>query len=98
MDCVQMILLVIKIVDVMDKNCLCNPILNTKVEFPIESQTDNPLVLQEDTCCCNRYDFCKIKNKVISDFEKILSQLKCGIQPSLEDLLQEISLIYIYNE
>jgi len=38
---------------------------------------------------------CELKCKVIKELFDILDSLKCGIQPDLELLLEEISLIYI---
>lgn len=40
-------------------------------------------------------EYCELKCKVIREFFDIIDKLKCGIQPDLELLLQEISLIYI---
>ena len=39
-----------------------------------------------------------LKKKVICEYNEILRQLECGIQPDIENLLEEISLIDIYYE
>ena len=39
----------------------------------------------------------ELKDKVICEFLEIIKQLECGIQPNLEFLLEEISLIDIYQ-
>ena len=43
----------------------------------------------------NDNKICELKCKVIKELFDIIDKLKCGIQPDLELLLQEISLIYI---
>lgn len=74
--------------------CGCNP-KPEPYEFPIiDIQQDNILLPQ------NQVDYdniCQLKQKTISEFLDIIDQLECGKQPSLEFLLEEISLIYIYE-
>ena len=36
----------------------------------------------------------KLKRKIICEYLEIINKLKCGIQPDLEFLLEEISLIW----
>ena len=60
---------------------------------------DNSLLKQEvylpvDTGLC----LDKVKKEAICDFETILTQLECGIQPNLEDLLEKLSLIDINED
>ena len=43
-------------------------------------------------------DICALKCKIVEDYKHILAQLECGIQPDLEFILEEISLVYIYEE
>ena len=95
MDCVLRNILMI--VDVMDKDCLCRKPNNGYFEFPIE---DDIIVEANNNTnsCANYINTCELKNKVIREFQDILKQLQCGIQPDLEFILQEISLIYIYDE
>lgn len=40
-------------------------------------------------------DLCNVKRKVISDICNVLKQLECGIQPDLEMILEQISLVEI---
>lgn len=42
-------------------------------------------------------DIQELKEKVICEYNKIIHQLECGIQPDIEFLLEEISLIDIYE-
>lgn len=76
------------------KQCNCNH-TSEQFEFPIIDDNINYKFKFKQS---NSGDFCKLKYKIICDFQEILNSLKCGIQPDLELLLQEISLIYINNE
>ena len=86
------------IVDAMYDMCGCRDTTQKIFEFEIEDD-----ILQ---CNCNceeekkisKDNFCSLKNKVIGEFLDIIKKLECGIQPDLELILQEISLIYIYDE
>ena len=77
--------------------CGCNNI----VPEPFESEIEN---IPQCECQCettkrvSRDDFCSLKNKIIGEFLDVIKKLECGIQPDLELILQEISLIYIHNE
>lgn len=84
--------------------CGCIPV-QEKIEFPIIDPTNiiNPnnnssSLIEDYNPPCQRDTLCDLKNKIIKDFRKILFQLECGIQPDLEFLLQEISLLYISND
>lgn len=81
------------IVDVMD-NCRCNPI-QEPFEFPVGNNilSFSKIILEKE--CEENID--ELKEKAICDFLHIIKKLECGIQPNLEFLLQEISLIYIYE-
>ena len=86
------------------KNCGCIPVQD-KFEFPIIDPTniinpsnDSNSLIEDYTPPCQNDSLCDLKNKIIKDFRKILTQLECGIQPDLEFLLQEISLAYISND
>lgn len=77
-------------------NCGCIEINSRLQEFPIpDSIVMYPklnLVRQSiDEIEC-------LKKKVICEYNEILRQLECGIQPDIENLLEEISLIDIYYE
>lgn len=81
-------------VDVMDKRfnpCGCT-LYRRYVEEQIQGkiQSDPEIVLRRPTT-----PICDLKRKVISDVCRLLKQLECGIQPDLELILQEISLIEI---
>lgn len=76
------------------RNCGCNPI-QEPFEFPIIDSPSNDCISFENN---NIEDLYELKCKVICEFYEILNKLECGIQPDLEFLLQEISLIYILNE
>ena len=77
--------------------CKCNP-LPEKFEFIIQDSgnySNNTIeISQEDS---NYYNTDQLKEKTICDFLHILDQLECGIQPDLEIILEEISLINIYG-
>ena len=79
------------------KQCDCNPIPE-QFEFPIIDDNINKYKFDFGKITNNSKDLCKLKYKIICDFQDIVKSLECGIQPSLEILLQEISLIYINNE
>lgn len=80
-------------------NC-CNPI-QEPFEFEISdnSYINNVVDISFDgkCCCCSDNSLYELKQKVICEFQQIIDQLECGIQPDLELLLQEISLIYIHD-
>lgn len=80
------------------KQCGCNPIQES-YEFPIltNSENNSPNIYIEDYYP-NINSLCELKKKIICDFYSIINKLECGIQPDLEFLLQEISLVYIYDE
>lgn len=77
-------------------NCGCREISHDPIEFKIQDY--NPQVhincgpLLPNT---NEEDWCKLQNKIICDFEDIIKQLECGIQPDIEIILEEISLIFM---
>lgn len=77
-------------------NCGCGPV-QEPFEFIIESTSTlytniNNVILPNET---NR-DNCLIE-KIIYDFFNVIDKLECGIQPDLENILQEISLIDMKN-
>lgn len=57
-------------------------------DFKIKSSLDVKLPNTIDKISC-------LKRKVIDDYLDIIDQLECGIQPDIEKILQEISLITI---
>lgn len=84
-------------------NCGCNPI-QEKFEFPIidieniSTITNSSSLIDDYNPSCSNNDICELKKKIVLEFKKILKQLECGIQPDLEFLLQEMSLVYISND
>lgn len=73
----------------------CNPV-SKPYEFPIIEKESPPIYIQDYFPKIK--DLCALKHKTIEDFKHILLQLECGMQPDLEFLLEEISLIYIYEQ
>lgn len=77
-------------------NCGCGQVPEP-IEFDIigtpSVYTDNSVILpnKTDNTCC-------LIEKIIQEYFDIINKLECGIQPDLENLLQEISLIYMNNE
>ena len=76
-------------------NCGCGQVPEP-IEFDIigtpSVYTDINVVLpnkMDNTCC--------LIEKIIQEYFDIINKLECGIQPDLENLLQEISLIEINN-
>ena len=73
----------------------CNP-SPEPFEFPIDSNiiTSNvgSDVILQDVLNCGT--ICELKQKIICEFYDILHKLECGIQPDLELLLEEISVVY----
>lgn len=90
---IQVQIIVVIAVDV----CKCRNPLPEKFEFEIVS-TDPIIsnVFPEDNNSYFNLD--ELKEKTICNYLHILDQLECGIQPDLEMLLEEISLINIYGE
>ena len=78
------------------KTCCCDNKIHEQIEFPIEEDINQDLELYSD--CFNISNLDDLKLKIIQDFLNIVNKLECGIQPDLEFLLQEISIIYIKNE
>lgn len=64
---------------------------NQPIEFPISEQvnviTNTPFILEIPY---SDYS-CQLKEKIICNFNDILSELECGILPDLSFLLEEIS-------
>ena len=97
MDCV--ITMNLKEVDVavgrFDLNCGCIELdfrlKESEIKDPPKRQPKIHLEIFED------FDLQELKDKVICEYERIIHQLECGIQPDLEFLLEEISLIDIYE-
>lgn len=75
--------------------CYKNPIPE-KFEFKIEEKDSliSNIFPQDNN---SYYNLDELKEKTICDFMHVLDQLECGIQPDLEIILEEISLINIYG-
>lgn len=84
----------------MRTGCGCSKISNEPYEFKI-GDCDKPLTYSNYQIQLlpneNDEDWCRLTNKVIGDFLKVIKQLECGIQPDIEIILEEISLIYMRN-
>lgn len=69
----------------------CNCIPNSEqfeFEIPEENQISISFNIQDNS------NIDKLKRKIICEYLEIINKLKCGIQPNLEFLLEEISLIW----
>lgn len=64
--------------DVVVKDCKCN---QNSSDFKIPDYL-------------NTSSIAELKQKIICEFQDILQKLNCGIQPDLEFLLEEISVVY----
>ena len=78
------------------KHCCCKN-EPEQIEFPIDSCFKDWEIYIDDYYP-NIKNLCELKQKIILDFLNIVNKLECGIQPDLEFLLQEISIVYIKNE
>ncbi len=64
-----------------------------KVVIPINKYPGLVLPLSEKEPCLG-----ELKDKIINEYLKILDQLECGIQPNLDFLLDEISVVETFHE
>lgn len=80
------------------RRCGCKTIVQEPFEFPITDNSSNSLDIYIEDYYPDINNLCDLKQKIICDFRAIINKLECGIQPDLEFLLQEISLVYIYDE
>lgn len=77
-------------------NCGCNPPMRGPIDFNIidppsfyiDSVTLLPRGTDRDDC---------LKEKIIQEYLDIINKLECGIQPDIENILEEISLIDMKN-
>lgn len=95
----KQLIIILAAVGVTD-DCRCSKPKQERIEFPIQDTTYgiNSYPNEDNDDILNPQELCELKNKVICEFLDIIKKLNCGIQPDLEFLLQEISLIYIYDE
>jgi len=78
-----------------DLNCGCIELDFRLKEFEIKDPPkENPTIHLD---IFDNIDIQELKDKVICEYNRIIHQLECGIQPDLEFLLEEISLIDIYE-
>ena len=75
--------------------CGCREISRTPIEFKIESCPQVHVNCGPLLPNTNDEDFDKLQNKIICDFKKVIKQLECGIQPDIEIILEEISLLFM---
>lgn len=72
-------------------NCGCGNIsepIETEIAIPIHYSSN---IIFEVPVCGEQDN--ALKEKIIQDFLDIINKLECGIQPDLENILEEISLI-----
>ena len=73
-------------------NCGCKETPQPfEVEIPILTYKNNSNITFDIPICNPEKDY--LKEKIIQDFLNIVDKLECGIQPDLENLMEEISLI-----
>ena len=77
------------------RNCGCKKSIDEPYEYTIEPTIKQDLIVED--FYQEPENLCKLKYKVIQEFSDIINKLECGQKPDLEFLLEEISLIYIYN-
>lgn len=80
----------------MKTGCGCREISSGPIEFEIHDCCPQVHIncgpLLPNT---NDIDWCNLQSKVICDIQKVIKQLECGIQPDIEIILEEISLIFM---
>lgn len=75
--------------------CGCNPIPEP-FEFKIQDSVRlNNLNGYSTELFSQQNNLQELKDKIIYEYLKVIDNLECGIQPDLENILEEISLIYI---
>lgn len=74
-------------------NCGCIQLDNKYKEENIVDKTSGSIILPLEV----NDDYCRLKEKIIFDYFKIIDNLECGIRTDLEFLLEEISLIQNIN-
>lgn len=76
--------------------CGCSDVSHTPIEFNIDSTPSSYVnyktLLPNET----NDDYC-LMEKTVYDFISVINKLECGIQPDIEEILQEISLIDMKN-
>ena len=79
----------------MKYGCGCREISNTPIEFKIQECPQVHINCGPLLPNTNDIDWCTLQQKVICDFQKVIKQLECGIQPDIEIILEEISLLFM---
>lgn len=82
----------------MRTGCGCLEIQHEPLEFKITTPVINLTKYSGTLPNTNEQDWCRLKSKIIADFLDIVKKLECGIQPDIEILLEEISLIYMNSD
>lgn len=75
--------------------CGCREISRTPIEFKIQECPQVHINCGPLLPNTNDEDFNILQNKIICDFKKVIKQLECGIQPDIEIILEEISLLFM---
>ena len=75
--------------------CGCREISRTPIEFKIQECPQVHINCGPLLPNTNDEDFDILQKKIICDFKKVIKQLECGIQPDIEIILEEISLLFM---
>ena len=79
----------------MKNGCGCREVSQTPIEFKIQERPQVHIDTGPLLPNTNELDWCKLQTKIICDFQKLIKQLECGIQPDIEIILEQISLIFM---
>lgn len=74
--------------------CGCNPVPE-QLEFKIKNKQINFFKSTFPDLYPLNNNIQELKDKIVQEYLKIIDNLECGIQPNLEFLLEEISLVEI---
>lgn len=75
----------------------CPPIIPI-IEYDLPEEDSNILVKTKSGFPISQTDICELKDQVICEYLRILSELEIGRHPDIEILLEKISLIEIEKE
>lgn len=72
--------------------CGCQPIPKDILEEEIIDVPSIAIsIIDEDF----NFNPCRLKNKIICEYNKVLDRLECGIKSDIQNILEEISLVEI---
>ena len=75
--------------------CGCREIPQGPIEFKIQECPQVHINCGPLLPNTNDSDWDTLQKKVICDFQKVIKQLECGLQPDIEIILEEISLMFM---